>query len=326
MKLPRRKFLHLAASAVALPALSRITLAQAYPSRPVHIFVGLAAGGPTDTAARVLAEWLSQQLKQQFIVENRTGMSGNLANQAAFSSPPDGHTLLFTGPNTTISAALYKKLPYDLFQDSIAVGSMMRFPNIMVVPPNLPIKTVKEFIDYAKSHPGELSMASSGVGASPHLSGELFKFMTNIDTVHVPYRGSAAVYPDLISGKVHVLFDNLSGPVLQLIQSGQLRALGVTSARRWESLPDMPAIAETVPGYEVSIWYGMFAPRNTSPEIVQALNRSINAALGDSKVLARIAEGGGRPMPMTLAEFGEFVRDDVEKWRKVVEFAKISAD
>src|SRR5262245_38520712 len=326
MKLPRRKFLHLAAGVAALPAVSRLARAQAYPARPVHILVGLAAGGPTDTAARVIAEWFSQQFKQQFIVENRTGMGGNLANQAVFSAPPDGYTLLFTGPNTTISAALYKKLPFNLLQDSTAIGSMVRLPNIMVVPANLPIKSVKEFVDYAKAHPGELSMASSGVGASPHLSGELFKFMTNINMVHVPYRGSAAVYPDLISGKVDMLFDNLSGPVLQLIQSGQLRALGVTSARRWESLPDMPAIAETVPGYEVSIWYGVFAPRNTSSEIVQVLNRSINAALGDSKVLARIAEGGGRPMPMTLAEFGEFVRDDVEKWRKVVEFAKISAD
>ena len=326
MKPARRQFLHLTASAAVLPVLPHAARGQAYPTRPVHILVGLAAGGPTDTAARVMAEWFSQQFKQQFIVENRTGMGGNLANQAVFSSLPDGHTLLFTGPNTTISTALYKKLPYNLFQDSTAVGSMMRFPNIMVVPPNLPIKTVKELIDYAKARPGELSLASSGVGASPHLSGELFKFMTNIDMVHVPYRGSSAVYPDLISGKVHMLFDNLSGPVLQLIQSGQLRALGVTSASRWESLPDMPAIAETVPGYEVTIWYGMFAPRSTSPEIVEALNRSINAALGNPQVLARIVEGGGRPMPMTIAEFGKFVRDDVEKWRKVVEFAKISAD
>jgi tripartite-type tricarboxylate transporter receptor subunit TctC len=185
---------------------------------------------------------------------------------------------------------------------------------------------VKEFIDYAKSHPGELSMASSGVGASPHLSGELFKFMTNIDLVHVPYRGSAAAYPDLISGKVHVLFDNLGGPVLQLMQSGKLRALGVTSASRWRSLPDMPVIAETVPGFEVVIWYGMLARRNTSSDIVEALNRSINLALTDSKVLAHIIEGGGQPMRMTPAEFDKFIRDDVEKWRKVVEFAKISAD
>jgi tripartite-type tricarboxylate transporter receptor subunit TctC len=327
VKLPhRRQFLHLAAGAAAMPALPHIARAQAYPTRPVHILVGLAAGGPTDTAARVMAEWLSQQFKQQFIVENRTGMGGNLANQAVFSSPPDGHTLVFTGPNSTISAALYKKLPFNLLQDSVAVGSMTRLPNIMVVPASLPIKTVKEFIDYAKAHPGELSMASSGVGASPHLSGELFKFMTNIDMVHVPYRGSAAAYPDLISGKVHLLFDNLGGPVLQLMHSGQLRALGVTSASRWGSLPDMPAIAETVPGYEVVIWYGMLARRNTPSDIVEALNRSINAALSDPKVLAHIVEGGGQPMRMTTAEFGKFIRDDVEKWRKVVEFAKISAD
>src|SRR5215467_320923 len=226
----RRQFLHLAAGTVAMPFVSRTGWAQAYPTRPVHILVGLAAGGPTDTAARVIAEWLSQQFKQQFIVENRTGMGGNLANQAVFSSPPDGHTLLFTGPNSTISAALYKKLPFNFLQDSIAVGSMTRLPNIMVVPASLRITTVREFIDYAKSHPGELSMASSGVGASPHLSGELFKFMANVDMVHVPYRGSAAAYPDLITGKVHVLFDNLGGPVLELTRSGKLRALAVTSA------------------------------------------------------------------------------------------------
>jgi tripartite-type tricarboxylate transporter receptor subunit TctC len=274
----------------------------------------------------MLAEWLSQQFGQQFVVENRTGMGGNLANQAALAAPPDGHTLLFTGPNATISASLYKKLPYNFLQDSVAIAGMMRFPNLMVVPPSLPVRTVQEFIDYVRARPGQLSMASSGVGASPHLSGELFKFMTKIAMVHVPYRGSSAAYPDLITGKVHLLFDNLSGPALELIRSGQLRVLGVTAATRWESLPDVPAIAETVPGYEVSIWYGLFAPKGTPPDIVAALSRSVNAGLSDAKLLARIAEGGGVPMLMTPEEFGQFVKDDIEKWRKVIEFAKISAD
>jgi tripartite-type tricarboxylate transporter receptor subunit TctC len=326
MKVARRTFLHLAAGAAALPAAARLARAQAYPSRPVHMLVGLAAGGPTDVAARMLAEWLSQQFGQQFVVENRTGMGGNLANQVALAAPPDGHTLLFTGPNATISASLYKKLPFNFLQDSVAIASMMRFPNLMVVPPSLPVRTVQEFIDYARARPGQLSMASSGVGASPHLSGELFKFMTKIEMVHVPYRGSSAAYPDLITGKVHLFFDNLSGPALELIRSGQLRVLGVTAANRWESLPDVPAIAETVPGYDVAIWYGLFAPKGTAPDVVAALSRSVNAGLSDAKLLSRIAEGGGAPMRMSPAEFGQFVKDDTEKWRKVIEFAGISAD
>jgi tripartite-type tricarboxylate transporter receptor subunit TctC len=324
MKLPRRQFLSLAASAAAVG--SRGARAQAYPTRPVHLIVGLAAGGGTDLVARIMAERLWRHFGQQFVVENRTGMAGNLASQFVLSSPPDGHTLLFTGAATTISAAIYKTLPFDFLQDSVPVGGVMRFPNLMVVPPSLPVKTVQDFIDYAKANPGKLSMASSGVGASPHLSGELFKFMTKIEMVHVPYRGSTAAYPDLMTGKVHLFFDNLGGPVLELVRSGKLRALGVTTARRWEALSDIPAIAETVPGYEVNIWYGIFAPKNTSPEIVAALSRSINAGLSDSKVRARLVEGGGATMPMTSGEFGKFVRDDAEKWRRVIEFAKLSAD
>jgi tripartite-type tricarboxylate transporter receptor subunit TctC len=326
MKLPRRQFLHLAAGTAVVAGTSRSASVQAYPARPVHILVGLAAGGPTDAAARILAEWLSRQFGQQFLIENRTGMAGNLANQALLNSPPDGYTLLFTGPNTTISASLYKKLPFNFLRDAVPVVGMMQVPNVMVVPSSLPVKTVQDFIDYAMANPGQLSMASSGVGASPHLSGELFKFMTKIEMVHVPYRGSGAAYPDLISGKVHMLFDNLGGPVLELVRSDKLRALGVTSATRWKSLPDIPAVAETVPGYEVIIWYGLFAPKNTSPEIVDLLNRRVNAGLGDPALLARISEGGGVPMPVTPAEFANFVMDDAEKWRKVIDFAGISAD
>jgi tripartite-type tricarboxylate transporter receptor subunit TctC len=325
MNFRRRDFLQGAAGAGAL-IISGKACAQSYPGRPVRILVGLAAGGPTDVAARIIAEWLSQQFGQQFIVENRTGMGGNLANQALINSAPDGHTLLFSGPTSTISASLYKKLPFNFVRDTVPVAAVMRFPNLMVVPPSLPVASVAEFIAYAKTHPGELSLASSGVGASPHLSGELFKFMTKTEMVHVPYRGSSAAYPDLMTGKVHVLFDNLSGPILKLVRSGKLRALGVTSAERWPSLPDIPAIAETVPGYQVDIWYGMYAPRATPTPIVTALNKAVNAGLADAHVKARIAEGGGLPMPMTPAEFGRFTLDDIEKWRKVVEFAGISAD
>jgi tripartite-type tricarboxylate transporter receptor subunit TctC len=324
--LARRAFLRLAAGVAAFQAISRLAWAQAYPSRPVHLIVGLAAGGATDVAARVMAEWLSRKFGQEFIVENRTGMGGNLANQEVINSRPDGYTLLFTGPNSTISVSLYKKLPFNFLQDAIPVAGIMRFPNVMVVPSSLSIKSVQEFIDYARSNPGRLSMASSGVGASPHLSGELFKFMTKIKIVHVPYRGSAAAYPDLISGRVDVLFDNLGGPVLELVRSGKLRALGVTSAHRWPSFLDVPAIAETVPGYEVNIWYGVFAPKGTSPDIVRALNERINAGLSDPKVMAQIAEGGGVPMPTTPDEFSTFIKNDAEKWRKVIEFAGISAD
>jgi tripartite-type tricarboxylate transporter receptor subunit TctC len=321
MKLPRRRFLYLTASAVV----ARGARAQAYPTRPVHLIVGLAAGGGTDLVARIMAERLRQHFGQQFVVENRTGMAGNLASQFVLSSPPDGHTLLFTGAATTISAAIYKTLPFNFLQDSVPVGGVMRFPNLMVVPPSLPVKTVQDFIDYAKANPGKLSMASSGVGASPHLSGELFKFMTKIEMVHVPYRGSAAVYPDLMAGNVHVLFDNLAGSI-GLARSGKLRALGVTSAKRWDSLPDIPAIAETVPGYEVNVWYGIVAPKNTPPLVVAALSTAIDAALADPKIIMRFAEAGGLPMPMSPDELGKFMAEDTEKWRKVAAFAGISAE
>jgi tripartite-type tricarboxylate transporter receptor subunit TctC len=322
----RRRFLRLAAAAGALAAVPRGASAQAFPSRPVRILVGLAAGGPTDVAARILADWLSQHFGQQFIVENRTGMGGNLAAQALVTSAADGYTLMFTGPNVTISASLYKKLPYDLLRDTVTVGAMMRIPDIMVITPTLPVRSVAELIDYAKANPGKLSFASSGVGASPHLAGELFKSMTGVNMLHVPYRGSSAVYPDLVSGRVQVFFDNLSGTVLGLIHEGKLRALGVTSATRWPSLPDLPAVAETLPGYEVIVWYGVFAPNGTPPAVVDALNKGINAALADPGIRARMADIGGQPMPMTPAELDAFVRADIAKWRKVIEFAKISAD
>ncbi|HLH88049.1 MAG TPA: tripartite tricarboxylate transporter substrate binding protein [Xanthobacteraceae bacterium] len=326
MTLGRRRCIRLAAATIALAALPRAARADTYPTRPVHILVGLAAGGPTDVAARILADWLSQRFGQQFIVENRTGMGGNLAAQALATSAADGHTLMFTGPNVTISASLYKKLPYDLLRDTVSVGAMMRIPDIMVITPSLPVHSVAELIAYAKANPGKLSFASSGVGASPHLAGELFKSSTGVNMLHVPYRGSSAVYPDLVSGRVQVFFDNLSGTVLGMIHEGKLRALGVTSAKRWPTLPDLPALAETVPGYEVIVWYGIFAPKATPPAVIDALNKGINAALADPDIRKRMADIGGEPMPMTPAELDAFVRADIAKWRKVIEFAKISAD
>ena len=325
-KLCRRTVvLQLPAAALALAATMRQACALDYPTRPVHVMVGLAAGGPTDLVARVVAEWLSEHMNNQFVVENRTGAGGTLATELVVNAPADGYTLLFAGPTVTISSLLYKKLSNVL--DQLApVGVVMRVPNIVVVTPSLPVTTVREFIDYAKANPGKLSMASSGVGASPHLSGEYFKSLTHIDMVHVPYRGSGAAYPDLISGKVHVLFDNLGGPALQMVRSGQLRALAVTSAQRWPLLPDMPAIAETVPGYDVDVWYAMFAPRNTPVEIIKELNAALANVVADPKVAARFAQDGGLPSPMAVEDLGKFLLDDQARWRKMVEAAGLTAE
>jgi tripartite-type tricarboxylate transporter receptor subunit TctC len=325
MKLPRRRFLHLVTGAAALPAVSHLAWALDYPTRPVHIVVGLAAGGPTDLVARIISQWLSEHMSNQFAVENRTGAGGTLATETVINASPDGYTLLFAGPTVTISASLYKKLS-NVLDELTPIGMVMRVPNLMVVTPSLPVRTVKEFIDYARANPGQLSMASSGVGASPHLSGEYFKFMAKIDMVHVPYRGSAAAYPDLISGKVQVLFDNLGGPVLQMVRAGTLRALAVTSAQRWPLLPDMPTVAETVPGYDVNVWYGMFAPRNTPPEIVTLLNAAIKNAVAEPKIVARFKEDGGAPTTMSPQEFAKFVAEDKANWHKMVEVAGISAE
>ena len=325
MKLPRREFMHLAASAASLPIMSHFAWALDYPSRPIHMIVGLAAGGPTDVTARIIAQWLSERMGKQFPVENRTGAGGSLATQAVINAPPDGYTLLFAGPTVTIGASLYRKLSNAL-EELTPISGVMHFPNLMVIAPSLAVNAVSEFIDYAKSHPGQLSMASSGAGASPHLTGEYFKYMAKVDMVHVPYRGSAAAYPDLISGKVHVLFDNLSGPVLELVRGGKLRALGVTTAQRWPLVPTIPAIAETVPGYEINVWYGIFAPRDTPPEIVTILHSAVNDALADRKIVARFAEDGGIPMIMPRNELAKFVADDRSKWHKIADIVGITPE
>ena len=296
-----------------------------YPSRPVHWLIGFAPGGPVDIVARLMSQWLSERLGQQFIVENRTGSGGNIAAAAGISSPPDGYTLLFSGANNAISASLYKKLPFDFLRDTVPVASFMQVPNMLVVSNAMPVKSVQEFIDYCKANPGKISYASSGNGTSVHMSAELFKAMTKCDMVHVPYRGSAVAIPDVISNKVQLIFDNLP-TALEQARGGSVRALGVTSPQRWPSLPDVPAIAETVPGYEATVFYGMSAPKGTPPEIVDTLNKAVGEALKDPKLMARFAELGGIPKPLTPDGYGKLVADETEKWRKVVEFAGVSVD
>ena len=311
-----------AAAAVAAPCGA---FAAEYPVRPVRFISGFPAGGGVDLTTRVMADWLSSDLGQQFVVEDRGGMGGNIGVQAMLAAAPDGYTIILAAPSNAISASLYKKLPFDFMRDTVPVAGVMRLTNVMVVPPSLPVKTVADFITLARSKPGTFSFASSGNGTSVHMSGELFKAMTGIDMLHVPYRGSSIVYPDLMTGKVQALFDNLPGAI-ELIRSGELKALGVTVAERWPTLPDVPAIAETVPGYEASVWYGISAPRGTPPEAVETLSRSVAKGLADKNVQARLADLGGIPMPMGSEPFGKFIAEETAKWAKVVKFANISVE
>ncbi|MET3910438.1 tripartite-type tricarboxylate transporter receptor subunit TctC [Bradyrhizobium sp. S3.3.6] len=297
----------------------------AYPDRPVHWMIGFAAGGPVDIVARIMAQALSDRLGQQFIVENRAGSGGNIAAGAAINAAPDGYTLLFVAPNNAISTSLYKKLPFDFLRDTVPVASIMQLTNMLVVSNAMPVKTVQEFIDYCRANPGQISFASSGNGTSVHMSAELFKVMTKCDMVHVPYRGSAIAFPDIISNKVQLIFDNLPS-ALEQSRGGTVRAIGVTSPQRWPGVPDVPAIAETVPGFEAVGFYGISAPKGTPPEVVEILNKAVGDALKDPKVTARLTENGGIPKPMTPAEFGKLVTDETEKWRKVVAFAGVSVD
>ena len=321
----RRRFLHLAAGAVALPALSRLASAQTYPSRPVHWIVSFAAGGPNDVVARIIGQHLSDHLGQQFVIENRPGAGGNVGMQSVLSSAPDGYTIAFVGPNYAINPALYEKLPFDFIRDSVPVAGTMRLANVMEVHPAVPANNVAEFIAYAKANPGKINFASGGVGTSPHLSGELLKTMTGINLVHVPYRGTAPALSDLLAGQVQVLFDNIPGSIGH-IRSGKVRALGVTGSKRVAAIPEVPTIGETVPGYDVSIWYGIAAPRGTPPEIVAKLNQAVNAVLADPKLQARLAELGGEPMPTTPAQFGKLVAEETERWGKLIRAANIKAE
>jgi tripartite-type tricarboxylate transporter receptor subunit TctC len=306
--------------------LSLSTAASAgYPDRPVRWLIGFAAGGPVDAVARVMAQWLSEHFGQQFIVENRAGSGGNIAAATAINSTPDGYTLLFVAPNNAISTSLYKHLSYDFIRDTVPVASIMQLTNMLVVSNAMPVKTVPEFIDYCKANPGKISYASSGNGTSVHMSAELFKAMTKCDMVHVPYRGSAIAFPDIISNKVQLIFDNLPSALAQA-RGGNVRALGVTSPQRWPGVPDVPAISETVPGFESVGFYGISAPKGTPGEVVDTLNRAVGEALKDPKLVAQLAEMGGIPKPMTPAEFGKLIADETEKWRKVVAFAGVSVD
>jgi tripartite-type tricarboxylate transporter receptor subunit TctC len=324
MKLPRRQFLHLATGAAALPILPRVARAQAYPTRPVHIIVPYLAGGLGDTLPRLSGQWLSERLGQPFVIENRPGAGGNIGAEAVVRAPADGYTLLWAGSPNAISATLYEKLNFDFIRDIAPVASIARVPLVMEVNPSIPAKTVPEFIAYAKANPGKLNMASGGNGTVTHVAGELFKMMAGVNLVHVPYRGGPPALADLIAGQVQVMFDNLPTSI-EHIRTGKLWPLAVTTAVRWEGLPDVATIGDFLPGYEASTWTGIGAPKTTPGEIVDKLNREINAGLVDSKLKARLADLGGTVMPGSPADLEKFIAEETEKWAKVVKFAGIKA-
>jgi len=323
MKLPRRQFLQLAAGAAALPAASRVASAQAYPSRPVRIVVGFPAGLAPDIVARLTGEWLSQQLGQQFVIDNRPGAASNIGSEIVAKAAPDGYTLLLPASPSAFNATLYDNLNFNFIRDIAPVAGIARQPFVMAVNPSVPAKTIPEFIAYAKANPGKINMASAGNGSGPHVFGELFKVMTGVEMLHVPYRGS--YLPDLLGGQVQVVFAAIPA-VIGYIRAGKLRALAVTSATRSDALPDVPTMGEFVRGYEASGWYGLCAPKSTSAEIIDKLNNEINVALADPKIKARLADIGAVPMPTSPAEFGKFIADETEKWATVIRAANIKPD
>jgi tripartite-type tricarboxylate transporter receptor subunit TctC len=325
MKLPRRQFLHLAAGAAVVPAVSRIAWAQTYPTRPVHIIVGFAAGGPLDIAARLVGQWLSERLGQQFIVENRPGAGSNIATEVVVNARPDGYTLLMIGSSNMINATLYNKLSYNFIRDIAPVASVASVPLVMQIHPSVPAKTVPEFIVYAKANPGKISMASAGIGNATHVAGELFNMMTGVNMVHVPYRGAGPALADVLGGQVQVLFATPVG-MIDYVKAGKLRALAVTTGMRLEMLPDLPTVGDFVPGYEASAFQGIGAPKNTPMPIIDKLNREINAALTDTRLKARLAELGDTPLIGSPADFGNLIAEETEKWGKVVKFAGIKAE
>jgi tripartite-type tricarboxylate transporter receptor subunit TctC len=325
MKLSRRSVLQVAAGAATLPVKSRIASAQSYPARPVRIIVGVAPGGANSTVARLVAQWLSERLGHEFIVENRPGAGGNVGAQAAANAAPDGYTLLFTATANAISATIYDKIGFNFARDIAPVASLVRGTLIMDVNPSFPARTVPEFIAYAKANPGAINMASAGIGNTTHLAGELFMMLTGVRLTHVPYRGGAPAVTDLLGGQVQDYFDGISGS-LAYVRTGKLRALGVTTAARADVLPNVPSLAEQVPGYEVSGWYGIGAPKDTPAEIVDKLNREINAGLADPKLKARLAELGYATFASSPADFGDFIAGEIEKWARVVKFAGIKPE
>jgi tripartite-type tricarboxylate transporter receptor subunit TctC len=325
MKLPRRNFLHLAAGAAALPVVSRNARAQAYPTRPVRLIIGYAPGASADTTARLMAQWLSERLGQSIVVESRPGGGTNIATEAVVRATPDGHTLLMVGTAQAINATLYDKLNFHFIRDITPVAGLIRFPNVIVVNPSVPAKTVPELIAYAKASPGKISMASAGIGSGPHVAGELFKMMAGVNMVHVPYRGGGPALTDLLGGQVQVYFPTTVSSI-GYIRAGRLRALAVTTATRSDALPDIPTVGEFLPGYEASFWYGVGVPKNTPAEIVGKLNEAINAGLADPTIKARLADLGGVPMPMSPAEFSKLIAEETEKWAKVIRAANIKAE
>jgi tripartite-type tricarboxylate transporter receptor subunit TctC len=325
MKLPRRTLIRSAAAALAAVALPRLAAAQQYPSRPVRIVAGFAAGGGVDVTARLIGQWLAERLGQSFVIENRTGAGGNVGTEAVVNAPPDGYTLLLATVPNAVNASLYEKLNFNFIRDTAPVAGIIRVPMVMLLNPSVPAMTVAEFIAYAKANPEKVNMASAGNGSAPHMAGELFKMMAGVNLVHVPYRGQGPALSDLLGGQVQVLFAATPGTT-DYIATGKLRALAVTSAARAEVLPQLPVIADVVPGYEASQWYGISAPKNTPAEIVGRLNREINAAITDPGMKARLAAIGGEPLPGSAAEFGRLIAEETEKWAKVVRAAGIKPE
>jgi tripartite-type tricarboxylate transporter receptor subunit TctC len=326
MKLSRRKFLYVAPGAVALPAIPRMARAQSYPTRPVRLIVGFDAGGAADILARLMGQWLSERLGQQFVIENRSGASGSIAAEAVARAPPDGYTLLLLpGSTDIINATLYEKLNFDFIRDIVPVASIIRAPHIMVVHPLFPAKTIPEFVAFAKADPGKVNMASAGFGTPSHMCGELFKTMAGINMAHVPYRGAGPALVDLLGGQVQVFFSSLPSSA-GYVRTGKLRALGVTAATPSETLPDVPAIGDFLPGYEASAITGLGAPRSTPAEIIKTLNKEVNAGLADPRIKTRLAELGGTPLPGSPADFGKLIADETEKWGKVAKFVGIKRE
>ncbi|HEY7296566.1 MAG TPA: tripartite tricarboxylate transporter substrate binding protein [Xanthobacteraceae bacterium] len=325
MKISRKEFLQITAGAAAFPMLSSAAIAQIYPSRPVRLVVGVTAGGANDTVARLVAQSLSERLGQQFLVENKPGAGGSLASEAVANAAPDGYTLLFVTSANAIGASFNERPGFDFVRDIAPIASLVRGPLIMEVNPSFPASTIPEFIAYAKAHPGEVNMASAGIGNTTHVTGELFMMLTGTKLTHVPYRGGAPAVTDLLAGQVQVYFDGISGS-LEYVRTGRLRALGVTTAARAAVLPEVPSIGEFVPGYDASGWYGIGAPRGTPAEIIGRLNREINASLADRKLNARLADLGYTTVASSTAEFGNFIAAETEKWRKVFQFSNRRAD
>jgi tripartite-type tricarboxylate transporter receptor subunit TctC len=325
MKFPRRQFLHLAGGGALLPALSKFASAQTYPARPIRLVIGYTPGGSADLTARLMGQWLSERLGQSFVVENRPGGGTNIATESVLRAPPDGYTLLLAAPANAINATLYDKLNFNFVRDIEPVAGIIRFPNVVVVNPSVPVKSIPELIAYAKANPGKLNMASSGNGSTIHMSGELFKMLTGTDMVHVPYRGGAPALTDLIAGQVHVMFDNIP-TCAEHVKSGKLRGLAVTSTTRSDVLPDLPTVADFLPGYEASAWYGIVAPKNTSADIIGKLNKEINSVLADPAAKTRFAEVGAILLPGSPADFGKLLADETEKWGKVVKFSGAKVD